>query len=312
MSGKNQKAIQVEQGSPALDGPEAGRYLTGGPVPGELILPVVHRPGDKVMTNGNGGYISVGKDRDGPIGSGYGNQTDSAAVRMSVGPLGGVGRELASKPEPHYANPSPLYDAGEIYLSQKTNIDERYNMDAFAKRKNIKTGPSRGGSGIGLKADNVRLASRKATKIVAGVDKRDSNNNTIGARYGIQLISNANDSLPNTDLQSMVKGNNLVQALKNMQGRMAELDTQINLLNQAVTGLQTQLLTHFHNATGPGAPTTPVTSPPTYAASIANFVSLGAQVVEIGARQLNHAADETNYLTPGSEGYICSPLNKTT
>ena len=102
-------------------------------------------------------------------------------------------------------------DAAFIYLSQKTDAkallrgiaEGTYKKDLGAERDNT--------SIAAIKADDIVIMSRKSgIRLITGTDKKASDNSNIHASVGIDLIAGNNDS----DLQPMVKGNNLVKHLK--------------------------------------------------------------------------------------------------
>ena len=145
-------------------------------------------------------------------------------------------------------------------------------------------------------------------------DTRGSSGNKIGGKYGIDLIGGANVSDEgNLQLQPLVKGDNVLLALDEMRLHLAQLDTQFAMVDKMISQLTTAMTSHMHV---PALPFSPFTSPPVDPISITNnvltYIDDIMQVVEINLRQFNHASYKTNYLTPGSPTYICSPFNKTT
>jgi hypothetical protein len=115
-------------------------------------------PSDKVIENGNA-FITFGKDRPSGKGSGFGGQgaVGANAIDIVVGRL-----SSAKSPDEVTADNSFSADAARIYISQLTNIDFNFGIDPG------KSGPMEARSGIGIKADGVRLIGREGVKIVTG------------------------------------------------------------------------------------------------------------------------------------------------
>lgn len=284
------------------------RTITSRPAPGEYIVPFKKAPGDQVYDNGDN-YIVLTKDRPAGIPSGHFAETNSYAIDMVVGRLGGLGidvRKATSEP----TDPSFKLDAARIYISQRTDIDDNFNIVEMLERKGSIDGPARNKSAIGMKADNIRLISREGIKLITMTDKYNSANVAQNAEYGIELIAAANSNKPNTDIQPLVKGKNLLNAMRDLTDHTAALDTQLSMLAKMVAQLQSAFSVHVHaSAVGP---TTPPIDPLSIGNAVLTFIDLGMEVVETNLRQFNHEQFRANYLTPGSATYICSPHNKTT
>tara|TARA_R110002074_G_scaffold73172_14_gene168151 strand:- start:443 stop:1345 length:903 start_codon:yes stop_codon:yes gene_type:complete len=170
-----------------------------------------------IYKNNNNAWIVLGRDRPGPKSSGYGGQgaTQAGAIDMVVGKMG------ATKEGPKsniYTDPNFAGDAARIYISQKTDIDKNFDL----ARGNV--GLSEARSGIGIKADAVRVIGREGIKLVTGTssNERTSGGGKRRVTYGIDLIA-ANDD-DTVELEPMVKGTRLVSALKDMNARIDELN----------------------------------------------------------------------------------------
>ena len=121
-------------------------------------------PSDKVIENDNA-YITFGKDRPSGKASGLGGQGAIGANAIDIV----VGRLSSAKtPDGVIADNSFTADAARIYISQLTNIDFNFGIDEG------KSGLMEARSGIGIKADGVRVIGREGVKIVTG----RSNNGT--------------------------------------------------------------------------------------------------------------------------------------
>lgn len=286
------------------------RTITSRPAPGEYIVPFEQAPGDRVYENGDN-YIVLTKDRPAGIPSGHFAETNSYAIDMVVGRLGSLGIDT-KKETSERVDPNFKLDAARIYISQRTDIDKNFDIVEFLERKGSIDGEAKNKSAIGMKADNIRVISREAIKLITMTDRYNSANVRQSAEYGIELIAAANSTKPNTDLQPLVKGKNLEQALGDLLDHVAQIDTQISMIDKMIGQITLALVSHVHTLALP----TPITSPPIDPISITNNVLTTIdnvmQIVEVNLRQFNHEAFRTNYLTPGSATYICSPHNKTT
>jgi len=104
--------------------------------------------------------IVIGSDRPSGIHSGYGGKGAQGANTIDMV----VGR-MASNPKlPDMTAVQNAFsgDAARIYISQLTDIDVNFGIDdGFA-------GNIKGRSGIGIKADAVRIMGRQGVKIVSG------------------------------------------------------------------------------------------------------------------------------------------------
>ena len=188
---------------------------------------------EKVVSNGNNAWIVLGRDRPGPKGSGYGGMgaTQAGSIDLVVGRMG------ATKDGPKsniYTQPNFAGDAARIYISQKTDIDKNFGLASG------QVGLSVARSGIGIKADAVRVIGREGIKLVTGTSSRRERNSAgekLKTTFGIDLIAGNDDET--VELEPIPKGDRLVEALKDMNNRIDEL-------NGLYTTLVTALISHVH------------------------------------------------------------------
>ena len=159
----------------------------------EPIPKYVRAPGEKVMQQGNS-TIVLGRDRPAARDSGYGGRGHTGAASIDLC----AGRKLATTDGLNY-DPNMQKDAARIYISQKTDIDRNFNTPGNSMAK----------SAIAVKADAVRVIGRDSIMLVTRTESANSRGGTTGYG-GIQLVANNNPA----SLQPMVKGNNLVEALR--------------------------------------------------------------------------------------------------
>jgi len=250
-----------------------GKDLVG--IAGERIIePVPHfieTPSEKVIKNENNAWIVLGRDRPQSIVSGYAGRgdTQAAAIDIVVGRLasieGGpiaVFADMSGKEQPVYCNPDYINDAARIYISQKTDVDLNFKLAAgrvgspgFSKSvwagstpNSDKSSPR---SAIALKADGIRLIAREGIKLVTRTDAKNSQGSKIQGIRGIDIIAGNDDS----DLQPMVKGDNLIEALEALRGNIDALNGVVDAFLNFQTKFNKAVGEHFHISPFEGAMT---------------------------------------------------------
>ena len=187
---------------------------------------------ERVLSNANNSWIVLGRDRPGPKNSGYGGMgaTQAGSIDMVVGRMGATKKGPKSNT---YTQPNFAGDAARIYISQKTDIDKNFDLAAG------QVGLSVARSGIGIKADAVRVIGREGIKLVTGTARRERNSagEKVKTTFGIDLIAGNDDD--SVELEPIPKGDRLVQALKDMNERIDEL-------NGLYTTLVLALINHSH------------------------------------------------------------------
>ena len=156
-----------------------------------------------------GSYIVLGTDRPSHLGTGMGasGYSNADAIDMVVG----RGQTLKNKaatsdeedkdenglPDGYIVGPMFTGDAARIYVSSRTNIDQNFGL-ASAPRDPHNGKKDHPLSGIGIKADNVRLIGRNNIKIVTGRNQ--------GFKGGEELNS-LNGKSPQAGTISLIGGN---------------------------------------------------------------------------------------------------------
>jgi hypothetical protein len=188
--------------------------------------------GEKVLSGENNTWIVFGRDRPSTKESGYGALPIPRAgtIDIVVGRGGPRPSAVSSNGQKILIDSNFKIDSARIYISQKTDIDKNF----FISSK--KSPASTACSAIGIKSDSVRIIGNRDVKIVTGIASEDSNGRFVDQNPAIYFIGNNDDS----DIQPIVKGNNLVACLY-------DLTTQINNLNSIVTQFLT-LQNAFNNA----------------------------------------------------------------
>ena len=250
---------------------------------------------EKKINRGNS-WIILGRDRPASRASGYGGQghTQASSIDIVVGrnPNSAVG-----------VDPSFSNDAARIYISQKTDIDDNFkiypNPWGLSKSKLY----SKSVSAIGIKADAVRIIGDMGIKLVTRTSATNSKDGSI-APNGIELIANNDD----VDLQPMIKGENMVEALAGLEEKIAKLSALVLNFLKDQASYNNTIAAHTH-VTAVAGPTTP--SIELVPAGINAAISTAEAMVDnFKVRANMNISWHSKYLSPMSEKYICSKYNK--
>ena len=122
---------------------------------------------EKVYQHGDA-FIVFGTDRPSTKASGFGARGSSKAyhIDLVVGRMAGA-RQGKGAPEGSWVNNSFSADAARVYIGQLTDLDTNFGLaqEGAAFSDN---GAKFGRSGVGIKADGVRIVAREGVKIVTG------------------------------------------------------------------------------------------------------------------------------------------------
>ena len=263
---------------------------------------------EKVIKNDHNAWISLGRDRPADISSGYGGlgHTGAGSVDIVVGRMAGT----TSGPSSDITvAPSFFSDAARIHISQKTDID-----DNFALVGNVR---SLERSGIGIKADAVRVIGREGVKIVTGKAKnvdgagRGGERNSAGQQIetvaGIELIAgNDVDAQP---LESLAKSESLSETLKEVVDSIRDLNNIVNDLFKA----QTQMNKEFFSILGTLVAALPPQVSSQFYAKVARIEASRMSGFEnLKKHKVNLKVGlETDHLSPIGKKWYGSRFNKT-
>jgi len=262
----------------------------------EAIPQYIQAPSEKVISHGNS-HIVLGRDRSASRASGYGGQGHTQASAIDVV----VGRGGASPNSTINVDPNFRTDAARIYISQKADIDQYFNLASGTQ------GSLTARSAIGIKADGVRIIGRDGIKLVTRTEPQNSKDGS--ASYnGIELIA-CNDE---TDIQSIVKGENLVEALTQLEARLSELSSIV--LNHLKDQLQFNLKVASHTHQAPQAPGGTIPTLPSVSlvpAGLQATMDAASGMIDNYKHRINtNILWKTKYLNSASSKYICSKYNK--
>jgi|10_taG_2_1085330.scaffolds.fasta_scaffold00046_18 hypothetical protein len=270
-------------------------------------------PSQRVISK-RSSYIVFGKDRPCQLPSGYGGKgaLGADAIDIVVGRMSSLPK-VNTRKRPRIVNSHFGADAARIYISQLTDIDTNFAI-ADGVIGNIKAR-----SGIGIKADVVRIVGREGIKIVTGKGEfpgfgSSGEPNSLGGKIiqpspTIELIAGNYDGprtvfggmfLPResiNSLQPVVAGDNLNSALKDLNGIIEKIMSAI--FNLAV------IQSAFNAAIGVNL--WPANSPHYGAAGGASATQIIDMVINnIWQTRINANLWENNYCTPYGYKYICS------
>lgn len=280
------------------DQSDYARGIAGDPL-AEPIPQFIKTHNEKIFENGHNAWIVLGRDRPASRLSGFGGRGDTQAgsIDIVVGRMGSRPKAInfGSKV---WVDPDFKNDSARIYISQKTDIDDNFGIVPG------QIGISTVRSGIGLKADAIRIIGREGIKLVTGGDKQNSMGADIVSKVGIDLIAGNDDS----DMQPMVKGTNLQNALKRIVLHLDKLNGIVDSLLMAQMTFNEALATHFHYSPFFGLPTTP--SPPVMAAGIKTMIDHLMQTkTSLMTHKVNLSLFKISYLSPVGKKYINSRFN---
>lgn len=210
-----------------------------------------HDSPEVVYQNTNNAFIILGRDRPAGLDSGYGGEgsTQAACIDIIAGMSGQLARTSVPGSDPVIpvaTNKNVEYDAARIYISQKTDIDDNFGL-ADGLVSMVENHKAK--SGIGIKADCVRVMARDGgIKLVTGLDTFGAPGIKTVFVPGVDLIAGNDDK----DQQPMVKGWNLVEALKAITKQQESLADIVTDIAWAMLSLEVTLASHTHVSTTPG------------------------------------------------------------
>ena len=269
--------------------------------------------------------IRFGRDRPSNIASGYGGMgtTDAAAIDIVVGAASSANFDSY---DDKIVSPNFFNDAARIYISQKADLDKYFGL----AESGIPSDFSPARSGIGLKADKIRIIGREGIRLVTGKaigvsgtgigGERNAGGGRIAGVKGIELIAgNVTDDEIGIDLtsgpwkikrvQPIPKGLNTAEAITALTDYVGKIAQTLQDFMAAQQKFNNRTSTHFHIATAPGAPTLP---DPVLIGSNSTLRTKKI-LLSIGMRTTTLALEmyKINYLTPEGKFWICSRFNKT-
>lgn len=253
---------------------------------------------EAVYEGENNTYVILGRDRPGNRFSGYGGtgDTQAGAIDIVTGLMGRHVRGFTDENEEIFVDKNFRDDAARVYISQKTDIDRNFNLVPG------RVGTSDARSGIGIKADAVRIVGREGIKLVTKTDSHNSQGGEISSVRGIDLIAGNNDD----DLQPIPKGKNVVEAFERIVEHIKSLTGIVETLLTAQMKMNGVLTSHVH--AGPGIPSVEAA-----VGGVTTIIQHVAQdLLQLPLHRTNLEMFKFNYLQPIGGKYINSRHNNTT
>lgn len=301
--------LESSETSGQINPPQSGLYNTNRP---DVDLKYSHSPNEKVIRKG-GAYITFGSDKPSGTASGYGGKGATGASRIDLV----VGRQsMYNAPDGTSVDNSFQADAARIYISQLTDIDANFGIDPG------KTGFMKARSGIGIKADGVRIIGREGVKIVTGRSRGTGEKNSQGGKLlpapMIELIAGNNsekrkipgsffsgEDMEYDALQGVAMGENVVRAFQDL---MFLLQDVIGVVRKDKNN------SRIFNIAVAGAAALPApVAGPLLAAAQAFFVVKDIDTnLELWKAALDATLFDINYLQPFGYRYIESRNVKST
>lgn len=261
-------------------------------------------PSEIVYANERNAWIVLGVDRNKSVTTGYGGRgaTKCGAVDIVAGRMASYARGQDDEGNPITVNPDFTIDAARVYVSQKADIDEYFNIVDGV----VGNPPAR--SAVGIKADEIRVVARGGIKLVTGTDARNSQGNKEFASRGIDLIANNDDE----NMQPLVRGDNLAAALTDIVAEVEQIREVLYDFLKSQGAYNQKLLLHTHYSPFYGLDTSPSFGE-TFSQGIKTIVHQVAQTEVMGVvnSSISLKGWQNTYLSPISATYINSKFNNT-
>jgi len=257
---------------------------------------------EKLIRKGNS-VIILGRDRPGSRKTGYGGlgDTQAASIGFVVGPQGADIREIDKSGKKVAIEPDFIKDSAMIHISAKTDIDTNFGLAEGD------VGIANAKSGIGIKADGVRIIGREGIKLITSTDRINSQGIRVDTASGIDLIAGNDD----TDLQPLVKGWNLQAALRGLTKQINALNgIFVNYIN-AQNAYNGAVMNHYHYSPFFGMPTTIALDTLTAPGSDVLQRHIRGTLQDLISHKRNLVSWKHNYCSPAGKSYILSILNNT-
>lgn len=260
-------------------------------------------PSEDVITNGRNAWLVLGVDREKGITTGTGGkgQTQCGAIDLVCGRMASYARGTDKNGDPIKVNPDFVIDSARVYISQKSNIDEYFHL------VDGKVGNPPIASAVGIKADEVRLVARGGIKLVTGTDLRDSQGDRIYESRGVDLIAGNDDS----DMQPLVKGDNLVFGLIDMATEIEQLREILFKFMEIQHNYNEKLFTHTHKSPFYGIDTLFDVGPAFSQGAKTLVDTIDTMITGIITHQTTFSTWQNDYLSPFGHSFICSKRNHT-
>ena len=183
-------------------------------------------------------------------------------------------------------------------LCEKTDVDINFNI------VDGKVGNHVARSAIAMKADHIRILANEGIKLVTSAHLINSQGGDIGQSLGVDIIAGNNDS----DLQPMLLGNNVADALVSLAAVVSSLaGISQDIVNDLIQ-LEASLAAHSHPSPFFGLPTLP--APMLTMSCTQQMIKLiSVNTFSTFANKYNLNNFFFKYITPGAPKHIRSYYN---
>lgn len=271
----------------------------GNPLP-ETFPRHIPAKNEKIIEGGNNTWIVLGRDRLGSRLAGYGGKGRKNAGSIDIV----VGRHSnnpnIAEGDGSWVDPSPVYDAARLYLSQKSDIDN----DLGLARGSV--GNSKEQSALALIADATRIIGRDGIKLITRPYAKNAKKEQISVIKGIDLIAGNND----TDLQPIPLGDNLKDAIERIFHHLSKLNGVVDGMLNFQMQMNEQLTHHFHYSPFFGLPTSP--SQTVVQSGIQTMINHFSQTKRsLLLNKINIEMASKKFTNPTSPSFVLSRYNRT-
>jgi hypothetical protein len=205
---------------------------------------------EKVIRGKNNSMIILGNDRFAGVGSGKGGvgQTGASAIDIVAGHMGLRPIDKVNG-QAYFSSKNFEIDSARIYLTQRGNIDSYFNLPKVKVKlegfEGYELENTDNRSAFAAKADCIRLIGRENVKIVTQhLAQLSSGEDPM--LNGIDIIAGYDNPDPSNELQPMVKGNNLLELLKNIISTIQEVQSSMSNFIDLQTKLNNTFASHKH------------------------------------------------------------------
>ena len=189
-------------------------------------------PNEKVIGQ-NGASIVFGTDRKDTLVSGFGAiGLPSESMDLVVGRLASSNKG-EGEDNCFITGPNFNADAARIYISRLTDVDLYFGIDV------AQPSAQKGLSGVGIKADQVRIVGREGIKLVTGAMKLDKGTevNSLGGKIPVAPKIDLMAGNSEEALQPIVKGDNLNVCLLELGGFVDSNSSRIEMLENVLSSV---------------------------------------------------------------------------
>ena len=228
MSFKVEKCSKIRPNPPEANNLTSKQQSKLGPI--QQPITVVAEPNSERIGK-NTSYIQCGPEQPAERGTG----TGEPAIKLCVGPSYGIS-EKAPEDENgvvQSANPNLNLDAATLLVAAEANMKAALGIPSDPKDKS---------AAIGMKATNIAFAARSGIRFATKTDRFNEYGEKQISFSGIEIAAGNDEK----DLQAMVKGDDLVKALKSLAKELENVIATSKIFRKEVSDAFAVLAGHTH------------------------------------------------------------------